>query len=42
MRRIQIKSDKEVYQVRPSFLMPFMIGKTEEVSKGLNTYHSGS
>jgi len=42
MHRIKLKTTKEVYQVRPSFLMPFMIGKTEEVSKGLNIYHSGS
>lgn len=37
-----MKSNNAVYQVRPSFLMPFMIGKTKEVSKGLNIYHSGS
>lgn len=26
---------KEAYQIRPNFMMPFMIGKTDEVEKGL-------
>ena len=42
MRRIKIKSDSEVYQVRPSFMMPYNIGKTEEIAKGLDMYQSGS
>lgn len=41
LRRIQVKSDGEVYQVRPSFLMPYMIGKTTQVEKGLYAYHAG-
>lgn len=34
-RRIRLSSNGEVYQLRPDFVMPYMIGKTEEVEKGL-------
>ena len=35
MRRIKLKLDGEQYQLRPSFVMPYMIGRTEEVEKAL-------
>lgn len=35
MRRIKVVATGEVYQVRPDFVMPYMIGKTDEVEKGL-------
>lgn len=41
MRKIQLKVTGQVYQVRPSFLMPWQIGKTEDISKGLYSYYSG-
>lgn len=34
MRRIKLKNEA-VYQIRPSFLMPYMIGRTKEVEKAL-------
>jgi hypothetical protein len=34
MRRIKL-SDGEVYQIRPSFVMPYLIARTEEVEKAL-------
>ena len=34
MRRIKLKND-EVYQIRPSFMMPYMIARTDEVEKAL-------
>jgi hypothetical protein len=34
-RRIRLVSNGEAYQLRPDFVMPYMIGKTEEVEKGL-------
>ncbi len=34
MRRIQL-SDGEAYQIRPSFVMPYLIAKTDEVEKAL-------
>ena len=34
MRRIELSSG-EVYQVRPSFMMPYLVAKTEEVEKAL-------
>jgi hypothetical protein len=34
-RRIRLKSNGQAYQIRPDFIMPYMIGKTEEVEKGL-------
>ena len=35
MRRIKLKKNEEVYQLRPSFVMPYMIGRTQEVEKAL-------
>ena len=32
-RRIQLKANDEQYQIRPSFMMPYMIGSTQEVEK---------
>jgi hypothetical protein len=34
-RRIKLIENDEVYQIRPSFLMPYMIARTDEVEKGL-------
>ena len=34
-RRIRLKANREAYQIRPDFVMPYMIGKVEEVEKGL-------
>ena len=34
-RRIRLLSNEEVYQLRPDFVMPYIIGKTEDVEKGL-------
>jgi hypothetical protein len=34
-RRIRLKSNGQAYQLRPDSVMPYMIGKTEEVEKGL-------
>ena len=34
MRRLLV-GVVEVYQVRPSFIMPYQIGRTSEVEKGL-------
>ncbi len=33
-RRIKL-SDGQVYQIRPSFVMPYMIGKTDDIEKAL-------
>ena len=41
MRRIRVAGNA-VYQVRPSFVMPYQIGFTQEVAKGLYMYHSGA
>ncbi|MCP4139979.1 MAG: hypothetical protein GY755_06765, partial [Chloroflexi bacterium] len=35
LRRIRISATGEVYTVRPSFVMPYMTGRTEEVEKAL-------
>ena len=35
MRRIVVLKTMEAYQIRPNFMMPYMIGKTDEVEKGL-------
>ena len=35
LRRIQLQGSLEVYQLRPDFVMPYMIGKTDEVEKAL-------
>lgn len=34
-RRIRLKCNGDAYQLRPDTVMPYMIGKTEEVEKGL-------
>ena len=34
-RRILIKSRRQAYQIRPDTIMPYMIGTTEDVEKGL-------
>jgi hypothetical protein len=34
-RRIRLKSNRQAYQLRPDTIMPYMIGKTEDVEKGL-------
>jgi hypothetical protein len=34
-RRIRLKCNGQAYQLRPDSVMPYMIGKTEEVEKGL-------
>lgn len=34
-RRIKLSQNGEAYQIRPSFMMPYMIGPTEEIEKGL-------
>ena len=33
MRRIKLKDNGEVYQLRPDFVMPYMVGKTYEIDK---------
>ncbi len=35
LKRIRFKSSGQTYQIRPSFLMPYMIGRTDEVDKAL-------
>lgn len=35
LRRIKLKATKEVYLIRPSSLLPYMSGKTEEIEKAL-------
>ena len=35
MRRIKLKATRRVFTVRPSFLLPYGIGRTEEVEKAL-------
>jgi hypothetical protein len=34
-RRIRLKCNGQAYQIRPDTVMPYMIGKSEEVEKGL-------
>jgi len=34
-RRLKLVENDEAYQLRPSFLMPYMVGRTDEVEKGL-------
>jgi hypothetical protein len=41
MRRIRVACTT-VYQVRPSFVMPYQIGLTQDVAKGLYMYFSGA
>ena len=33
MRRIRLKANQEVYQLRPDFIMPYMVAKTDEIDK---------
>lgn len=33
MRRIKLKDNSEVYQLRPDFIMPYMVAKTDEIDK---------
>ncbi len=33
IRRIKLKENSEVYQLRPDFIMPYMVGKTDEIDK---------
>ena len=35
MRRIELVATGQVYQLRPEFAMPYMVGRTDEVEKGL-------
>src|SRR5579883_2700865 len=35
IRRIKLKDNGSVYQIRPSFMMPYMIERTQEVEKAL-------
>ncbi len=32
-RRIKLKQNQQVYQLRPDFVMPYMVGKTDEIDK---------
>src|SRR5215467_3036146 len=41
LRRIELKYTAGVFLVRPSFLMPYMVGRTEEVEKALYLRHGG-
>src|SRR5438128_161549 len=41
LRRLEIKATAEVFLVRPSFLMPYMVGRTEAVEKALSLRHWG-
>lgn len=40
-RRIRLVANGEAYQLRPDFVMPYMIGNTEEVEKGLYLHQFG-
>jgi len=35
LRRIKVKATGQVFQIRPSFLLPYMVARTEEVEKAL-------
>lgn len=35
LRRLQMKSSKNVYQVRPSFLLPYQVARTDDVEKAI-------
>lgn len=41
LRRIRLKATGQVYQIRPSFVMPYMVGRTDEVEKALYLRHWG-
>jgi hypothetical protein len=42
LRRIKLKSNGEVYLIRPSGLLPYMSGKTDEIEKALYLRQWGS
>ncbi len=35
MRRIELVATGQMYPLRPEFAMPYMVGRTDEVEKGL-------
>ncbi|MFH0917376.1 MAG: hypothetical protein V1912_13155 [bacterium] len=35
LRRIKLEATRDTFQIRPSFVMPYMIGYTDEIEKGL-------
>ncbi len=35
MRRIKLNQTEAVYQLRPDFVMPYMVGKTDELSASI-------
>jgi hypothetical protein len=41
LRRLALKATAEVFLVRPSFLMPYMVGRTAAVEKALYLRHWG-
>jgi hypothetical protein len=41
VRRIKLKATTEVFTLRPSFMMPYCIARTEEVEKALYLRHWG-
>ena len=41
LRRLELKATAAVFLVRPSFLMPYMVGRTEAVEKALSLRHWG-
>jgi hypothetical protein len=41
LRRLELKATGEVFLVRPSFLLPYMAGRTEAVEKALYLRHWG-
>ena len=41
LRRIKLTATREVFTLRPSFLMPYCIGRTNEVEKALFLRHWG-
>jgi hypothetical protein len=41
MRRIRLPQQRETYQIRPSFALPYMIGWTDELAKPLYLLHWG-
>jgi hypothetical protein len=41
LRRRELKAPDEVFLVRPSFLLPYMVGRTEAVEKALSLRHWG-
>jgi hypothetical protein len=41
LRRIKVKATGDTFQIRPSFVMPYMIGYTDEIEKGLFLWQWG-